>query len=198
MNCITKDIENWITGVRYCKFKKDKKHNDLEYKELNRFFKPKSRKQWTNEYGEAIVRFLLEKLDYKVNKNKSKIKVGNNTFIPDIETDDAIWEVKTRNWTTAGTAGEKVLGTPVKYSDLPTITNKPLYIVTVAYQEYECDKYFNLFLNENDDRLANKRKILDIFNSLNIYYIRCSDLLYRYFKKETTNEISKNIKKYNQ
>lgn len=190
MNYITKDVENWITGVGYSKFKKDKKHNELEYKEVTKNFKPNSRKQWTNEYGEAVVRFLLKELDYKICEKKPKIKVGRSVFIPDIETDCAIWEIKTRNWTTSGTAGEKVLGTPVKYSELPNITGKPLYIVTVAYQEYECDKYFNLFSTYYDE-IHNKKKILDVFKSVDIHYVRCSDLLYKYLKKTINKSINK-------
>ena len=57
---------------------------------------------------------------------------------PDWETEDAIWEVKTRNWSVPGTAGEKILGVPYKYSDVPELYGKPLKIVCVAYQEWEC------------------------------------------------------------
>ena len=50
------------------------------------------------------------------NPRKPKKKDG---YIPDWECDDAIYEVKTRNWTTGGSAGEKVLGVMYKYSDIP-------------------------------------------------------------------------------
>ena len=36
-----------------------------------------------------------------------------------------------------GNSREKVFGTMYKYSDLPQIYGKPLYIVCVAYQEWE-------------------------------------------------------------
>ena len=48
-----------------------------------------------------------------------------------------IYEVKTSNWTISGTAGEKVLGTMYKYSDIPKFYKKPLKIICIAYQEYE-------------------------------------------------------------
>ena len=75
---------------------------------------------------------ILEKIGKIVKRPEKK-----NHYLPDWETDDAIWEVKTRNWNTPGTAGEKVLGVPYKYSDIPRLYGKPLKIVLVAYQEHE-------------------------------------------------------------
>ena len=126
-----------------------------------------------------LVKTLLTELNYNVYSKKPKIKINNKIFSPDIETDNAYYEVKTRNWTTTGTAGEKILGTPIKYSEIPKKTNKKLYIVLVGFQEYEADKNFNIF-NTN----GNKKIMLNLFKKLNIEYIRCSDLMYKYFHKK--------------
>ena len=95
--------------------------------------------QWTTKLCEHAVKLVLEKL----NKNPRRIvKIessldGRPNYNPDWETDDKIHEVKGRTWCTTGTAGEKILGCPVKYAEIPRIKNKPLEIILVAYQEYE-------------------------------------------------------------
>ena len=49
--------------------------------------------------------------------------------------------MKTHTWCTTGTAGEKILGVPFKYSELPRLYGKPLKIICVAYQERELYKF---------------------------------------------------------
>ena len=97
--------------------------------------------QWTTLLGEGLVRDILELRGE--NPRKPERKGG---FEPDWETDDYMYEVKTSNWWVAGTAGEKVLGTWIKYQDIPSLYGKPLKIVCVANQEYELEygkvKYF--------------------------------------------------------
>ena len=66
---------------------------------------------WTTLLGENLVHDVLVLRGENPRKPKRM-----NGYEPDWETDEYIWEVKTRNWTTAGTAGEKVLGTMYKYS----------------------------------------------------------------------------------
>ena len=87
---------------------------------------------WPTILGEHLVRDTLIALGE--NPRRPEKRCG---YSPDWETDDYIYEVKTRNWTTPGTAGEKVLGVHYKYSDIPEIYGKPLRVVCVAYQEYE-------------------------------------------------------------
>ena len=104
--------------------------------------------QWTSKLGEAIVKEALQMLGEKNIKEKESIRSSTigvyrvKTYQPDLVTDDSIFEVKTRNWTTSGTAGEKILGVSKKYGELPYLTNKPLFVVCVAYQEYECREKF--------------------------------------------------------
>lgn len=132
-----------------------------------RYKKGEPIKQWTTKLGEEIVRSILER-----NKNHRRHRMKN--FRVDFETDDALWEVKTRNYSTSGTVGEKIFGTVWKYSDLPRIHNKPLYIVLVGYQEFEARNKFGLF----DSSLSEeKRKFLEVVNGMNIHFVGASELI---------------------
>ena len=144
--------------------------NKAEKKWGNKMICQEDNNNWTTLLGEILVRVTLEKLG----KNPRKPKNINNYF-PDWETDDAIWEVKTRNWTTTGTAGEKVLGAPYKYSDVPDNYKKQLYIVCVGYQEYELEHGKTRVFGDNISE--NKRKFLDLAKSMNIHYIKYTDLV---------------------
>jgi hypothetical protein len=95
---------------------------------------------WTTQVGEKAVKLALEAQGRSVTKPERR-----HGFQPDWETQDAIWEVKTRTWTVSGTAGEKILGTPYKYAAIPRLYGKPLKIVCVAYQEWEAREKFGLF-----------------------------------------------------
>lgn len=61
---------------------------------------------------------------------------------PDLECDDYVYEIKSRTYSTSGTAGEKILGVPLKYSEVPILYGKPLKIILVAYQEQEAVNKF--------------------------------------------------------
>ena len=76
--------------------------------------------QWTTKLGEEMVKQLLQNRNLKVTRPKKRIIDGIG-YCVDWETDNAIWEVKSRNYSTAGTAGEKIFGTVWKYSILPKI-----------------------------------------------------------------------------
>ena len=125
--------------------------------------------QWTTKLGEELVFDVLELMGKNPRKTKSI-----NGFKPDLETDDYIYEVKTSNWWVSGTAGEKVLGTWIKYQDIPELFGKPLRIVCVAFQEYELEhgkvKYFGKNISEKT------KKLFELAKSWNIEYIRFSDL----------------------
>jgi hypothetical protein len=126
--------------------------------------------QWTTLLGERLVYDVLKLRG----ENPKKIKEKGG-FKPDWETDDYIYEVKTKNWWVSGTAGEKVLGTWIKYQDIPDIYGKPLRIVCVANQEYtmEYDK-----INYFGENVSKKTKsILELAKSWGIEYMRFSDLI---------------------
>jgi len=135
--------------------------------------------QWTTQLGETIVYYILQELG----KNPRRPSKNNLGYRPDWETDDAIWEVKTRNWTTSGTAGEKVFGTPYKYCDIPDIYKKPLKIVCVAYQEYEFTHgKTKIFSNE----LSDKQKVfLNFYKEHNIEFVQFTKLIDEYRRNKS-------------
>lgn len=131
--------------------------------------------QWTTLLGEGLVKEILELRGE--NPRKPERKGG---FEPDWETDEYMYEVKTSNWWVAGTAGEKVLGTWIKYQDIPSLYGKPLKIVCVANQEYELEygkvKYFG-------DNVSEKtKKILELARTWEIEYMKFSDLIPNNYK----------------
>ena len=126
--------------------------------------------QWTTLLGEKLV-FDVLKLRGE-NPKKVDIKGG---FKPDWETDEFIYEVKTSNWCVSGTAGEKVLGTWIKYQTIQELYGKPLRIVCVAYQEYELEYGKTVYFGEN---MTQKTKdALALAKSWGTEYIRFSDLV---------------------
>ena len=137
----------------------------------NRMIGQVNNTQFTTVLGEGLV--FAELFRQGKNPRRPLKKEGK---IPDIETDDAIYEVKTRNWTTSGTAGEKVLGAPFKYAEVPRLYNKPLKIVLVAYQEYECcnGSSISIFGNISEE----KQRMLKFYkDEFQIEYIKFSDLI---------------------
>jgi hypothetical protein len=126
--------------------------------------------QWTTLLGENLVFDVLAARG--ANPRKVERKGG---FEPDWETDDYMYEVKTSNWTVPGTAGEKVLGTWIKYQDIPVLYGKPLRIVCVANQEYEMEygkvKYFGKSISKKT------KQVLALAGSWGIEYIKFSDLI---------------------
>lgn len=125
---------------------------------------------WTTLLGERLVYDVLMLKGENPRKPETK-----NGYSPDWETDNFIYEVKTRNWTTSGTAGEKVYGVMYKYSDIPILYEKPLKIVCVAYQEYELVHGNTKIFGEVSN---NKKKFLELAkNEMSIEYVKFSDLV---------------------
>ena len=125
--------------------------------------------QWTTLLGENLVRDVL-----LLKGETPRRPERRGGFLPDWETDDYIYEVKTSNWWVDGTAGEKVLGTWIKYQSIPELYKKPLRIVCVARQEYELEfgkvKYFG-------PQVSDKTKAaLQLARSWGIEYMRFTDL----------------------
>ena len=126
--------------------------------------------QWTTLLGETLVYDLLT-----VRGENPRKVARKGGFEPDWETDKYIYEVKTSNWWVRGTAGEKVLGTWIKYQEIPELYGKPLRIVCVANQEYELEYGKVRFFG---DRVTNKTKqVLALAALWLIEYIKCSDLV---------------------
>lgn len=162
----------WLRGELFNndKIKKNKIEIQFGNRMLKKYFNYKKNiKQWTTRLGEGIVKALLEQKNHKVSRPFKK-----NGNVPDWETDEFIFEVKTRNYSTVGTAGEKILGVPYKYADVPKDYKKPLKIVLVAYQEYEAINKFKLF----DNNLSkNKKQQIKLWKEQNITFVKCTDLI---------------------
>jgi hypothetical protein len=125
---------------------------------------------WTTKLGEGLVHDVLVKM------GENPRKTLKNGCCPDWETDNCVYEVKTRNWTTTGTAGEKVLGTMYKYSDVPKIFNKPLKIICVGYEEWELTHgkdNIRIFKNISQSKEA----FIKLAKDLNIEYIPFSQFV---------------------
>ena len=178
MNTLKQRIQ-WALTKPVCEFKptpelsvakQKKQQQDEEKKWGNLMINQVNNGQWTTLLGENLVYDVLKVLGENPRKPQKK-----NGFLPDWETDNFMYEVKTSNWCVSGTAGEKVLGTFIKYQDIPELYGKPLKIVCVAYQEHELThgktKYFG-------NEVSHKTKqILDLARSWNITYVPFSELV---------------------
>lgn len=153
-------------SVKYLTEKSQKEERDWG----NKMIGCTNNKQWTTKLGETLVYEILKKKNENPRKPEKK-----NGFEPDWETDNSIYEVKTSNWTVGGTAGEKVLGTWIKYQDIPELYNKPLKIVCVAYQEEELTNGKTNYFGENIK--PKTKQILELAKNWNIHYIKFSDLV---------------------
>ncbi len=131
--------------------------------------------QWTTMLGEHLLRETLELLNENPRRIQAKIKGENGkTMNPDWETDMCLYECKTRTYTTTGTAGEKILGAPWKYSECFNLYKKPLKIVCIAYQEEEAEKDFCIFNPSSPIR----KSILDYYYThMGIEYVKFTDIL---------------------
>ena len=126
--------------------------------------------QWTTLLGERLVYNVL-----KIRGENPRKVERMGGFEPDWETDEYIYEVKTSNWWVDGTAGEKVLGTWIKYQGIPELYGKPLRIVCVAKQEFELEygkvKYFG------ENITSKTKQVLELASTWGIEYIKFSDLV---------------------
>lgn len=136
--------------------------------------------QWTTMLCQDLVKEALVKLGRK-NVRKAvakKSSVKNKDYEPDLECDDFVYEVKGRNWCTPGTAGEKILGVPLKYGELPRLYKKPLKIVLVGYQEYEARNVFGFGdLLDSKNQTQELRETLAFFKVRKIEYVGFTDIL---------------------
>jgi hypothetical protein len=127
-------------------------------------------KQWTNKFGEHLCEEIFTLLGKQVTK-----PVNKQHYQPDAEVDDAILEAKAQTFFTSGTAGEKILGSPFKYAEVPQLYGKPLKILCMGGAEKVCrESYGNL---PGEKSSAQKQKILECFREIGIEYIGATDIL---------------------
>lgn len=176
--------KNWITKETLAttsSAKILKPYADEENLWWNKIIWTTNNNQWTTLLCQEAVREILIALWYKnvANSRKLKSSVRNKWYDPDLESDEAVWEVKWRNWTTPWTAWEKILWTPLKYSEIPKLYWKPLKIVLVWYQEYEAKNWFACWdlVDKSWWRTKEADDILNFYKTKNIEYIAFTDLL---------------------
>lgn len=136
--------------------------------------------QWTTKLCENLAKEALEALGRK-NVRHGEMKsssIREKRYSPDLECDDYVYEVKGRNWTTTGTAGEKILGVPLKYGEIPRLYEKPLQIILVGYQEYEARKAFAFGdLLDSKDQTPELKESLAFYKEHDIEYVGFTDIL---------------------
>lgn len=137
-------------------------------------------KQWTTVLCQNLVKEGLEKLGRKNVRatTRKKSSLREKSYDPDLECDDFVYEVKGRSWSTPGTAGEKILGVPLKYGELPRLYQKPLRIILVGYQEYEAREKFAFGdLLDASEQTTELTEALKYHKEHNIEYIGFTDIL---------------------
>jgi hypothetical protein len=158
---VVRTNEHTVDQLRKITSRKERKWGNMAINQVNNG-------QWTTKLCEELV-FSVLKLQ---GCNPRKI-IKKDGFQPDWETDDFITEVKGRSYCISGTAGEKVQGVPYKYADVPEIFGKPLRIICVGYQEYECTYgKSNIF----GDVTPKRQEQLDLWKKQGIEYVKFSDL----------------------
>lgn len=115
---------------------------------------------WSSVIGEMICRELYEQRGKTVTKPRNI-----NGQEPDWETEDAVLEAKIGTYFTEGTAHEKVLAVPLKYSEVPQRYGKPLHIVCMGRAEQEM---FGKYKVGSDECPTNRRKIIDLCREIGI------------------------------
>jgi hypothetical protein len=127
-------------------------------------------KQWTNNMGQHICEEIIILLGKKPFKPLNK-----NHYQPDSETDEAIWEAKAQTFYTDGTAGEKILGCPFKYAEVPNLYKKPLKILCMGGAERICREQYGFL--PGPKTTAEKNEFIEFYKQKNIECIGATDIL---------------------
>ena len=161
-----KEVIRWLYGdLSFLSKQTQKDENDWGMKIIKAAVPDlKSKKQWTNAFGEAIVKELATLLKETVKKPETK-----NHLQPDFELNDTIIEVKCGTFFTNGTAHEKIMGSAIKYAEVPKLYNKDLVILCVGNAEKLArDSYQILKTSQNVPE--EKTKILQCYKELKIKF----------------------------
>lgn len=160
--------------------KKLKESKDVEQAWGNSVIKTIGGKQWTTVLCQDLVMEALIRLGRTNVRKTQQIKssIRDKNYDPDLECDDYVYEVKGRSWSTPGTAGEKILGVPLKYGELPRLYKKPLQIILVGYQEYEAREKFAFGdLLDKDNQTPELKESLAFYKEHEIEYVAFTDIL---------------------
>jgi hypothetical protein len=128
-------------------------------------------KQWTNKFGEHVCEEI-----YVLHGKVVTKPVKKEHYQPDLEVDDAIIEAKAQTFYTSGTAGEKILGCPFKYAEIPKLHGgKPLKIVCMGGAEQVCrEGYGNL---PGPKCSEEKKEFIEFYRAKRIEFVGATDLL---------------------
>ena len=152
-----------------------KKEYDWGVSKINKYNIPMngSLKYWSGPFGEQYIWSLLTDKGYEV-RRPEKIK----RYTPDWECDQFIYEVKTRNYSSTGSIGEKALGIPLKYCEIPELYKKPLKIVLVGKMEMEAINKYGIIIDENFSQGVSKtkQKLINVYKDFGIEFVGASKL----------------------
>lgn len=157
-----------------------KESKEIEKTWGNEIMGTKDGKQWTTTLCQNLVMEALIKLGRKNVRTTTakRSSLRDKKYDPDLECDEYVYEVKGRSWCTPGTAGEKILGVPLKYGELPRLYNKPLQIVLVGYQEYEAREKFAFGdLLDKNNQTPELQESLAFYKEQEIEYVAFTDIL---------------------
>ena len=124
--------------------------------------------QWTTKFSETFVKEVISKLYNEQPQRALKL----NNLQPDLETNNFIIEVKFQKYFSTGTAWEKVLGVPLKYSGYPNPKNKKFIIVCCGQIEVLMRKKIKMFNKKQN-------KIIEFYKENGFEYVFFTDLLNR-------------------
>jgi len=186
-----KEVIQWLIGdlsfLPGIEEKKSKSKNNEARKKLEDAWGRKTLKlkrpdlklegQWTNKFGEH----LLEEL-YEIQNIKYKKPINKNNHEPDLEVDECVLEAKAETYFTEGTAGEKILGVPFKYRNVPKLYKKPLKIYCIGGAEKSCREQYGILEGPKMD--AEAKDMLDYWRKKKIEYVGISDALKNLIKED--------------
>ena len=166
------DVIKWVRGdFSFFPSTKNNKERKLFEDTWGRSKIPVKSDQWTGPFGEQLCREAFSLLGKNIKKPEKK-----GSIEIDWETDDYMIEVKTGTYFTNGTAHEKILGVPFKYSEVYKLYGKPLKILCIGYAEKSShDKKYH-FLKE--EKSPEKQNLLDYYkHTLHIEFQGFTDFL---------------------
>ena len=163
-------IIQWILGDLSFLEERSKVSEDNWGRSMLKIINPAFNKtEWSGPLGQHIAMEMLLLAGYKNPRKPKRL----NKVEPDLETDEYVWEIKNGTYLTSGTAHEKILGVPMKYSEVPIWFEKPLIILCMGRAEKMLREYYL----DNPKPGTNRQKILQLYHSMNIRYMSASSLL---------------------
>jgi hypothetical protein len=167
------EVIMWI-NQQHASFIRNKKEEDAWGRALMhaKFPSIPFNKQWAGMAGEVIAKEALTRLGYTVTVPK-KIK---GLITPDLETEEALFEVKCGTYYTSGTAHQKLDGVPNHYKDTLETLKKPLIILCIGQAEVHARKN-TLLADYRTMKKGFTQEYLELCAKYNISYVGLSDLL---------------------